>query len=252
MWEKLKALPIAIKVIIGLFVAMIGFSVVMSMIGLVFLAIHYSHDPQPPQNQEEQVVYPNGYNPQREVNPTTTGNGDGRGGQLANYESQMAKLQASMMACKEQEERVMQQRQQALMNSAGASMGNAMEPACFQNWNQQIIQGALLQTYISRLQTGNMNLTVCQANPGLRGCEGVQIASGAGGSSSGGDSDEGGRYSRQAIRGNTIYTDEEGGTHELPTAPYYFKDKQTGEFVSSQFPTPPNNTHTYESMTPEN
>jgi len=49
MWEKLKALPIAIKVIIGLFVAMIGFSVVMSMIGLVFLAIHYSHDPQPPQ-----------------------------------------------------------------------------------------------------------------------------------------------------------------------------------------------------------
>jgi hypothetical protein len=250
MWEKLKALPMAVKVIIGFFVAIFGFSVVMTVIGLVILALHHGPDPQPPQNQEEQVVYPSGYNPQREVNPATTNNGGGREGQLANYEAQMAKLQATIAACQNQEQQFQQQMQQSVMS--GGSYGIPSEPPCRQYSGQWVSQSAILQTYIARLKTGNMNLTVCQVDPALQTCGSIQLASGAGSSSSGGGSGDSGRYSRQAIRGNTIYTDEEGGTHELPTAPYYFKDKQTGEFVSSQYPTPPNNTHTYESMTPEN
>jgi len=254
MWEKLKALPMFVKVIIGFFVGI-------NAIGLVFMAIapnpspspNPNPNPQPPQNQGQQVVYPNGYNPQQEVNPPTPNNGGGQGGELANYKLQLAKVTAAGNDCIQQLQQFQQQEQQAAISSGGMSMGNVMEPACEQNMNQWIYQGLILQTRITRLETGNPNITVCQANPGVRGCEGVQLASGAGSSSSGGgNSDDAGRYDRQAIRGNTIYTDEEGGTHELPTASYYFKDKVTGEFVASQYPTPPNNTHTYEQMTPEN
>jgi hypothetical protein len=53
-------------------------------------------------------------------------------------------------------------------------------PLCEQQMPQWIIQVALLQTYITRLRTGDQAITVCQANPGLRGCEAWEVASRSG------------------------------------------------------------------------
>jgi len=239
----------------------------MTAYGLVLLIFHIGPDPLPPDNHDRQTVnpIPGGGGPQGEVNPPNPndvgGSGNENGGQarqLTQYESQLAKLNASVEACELQLQQFQQQQRQALMNSDGLSNGNAMEPACFQNMYQQAIQVGILVTRISRLKTGNMNLTFCQANNNPRGCESVQILPGSGSSSgsSGGSGDDPyatvEQSTRQGIRGNTMYTDGQGQQHELPTAPYYFRDTQTGEFVSSDSPNPPNNTHTYELMTAEN
>jgi len=41
------------------------------------------------------------------------------------------------------------------------------------------------------------------------------------------------------------YVDEEGEEHELPIAPYYFKDRATGKFVPSETQEPPDDQHDY-------
>jgi hypothetical protein len=244
MLEKLKALPLFVKVILGFFVAI-------NAIGLISLAIAPSLSPNPnpnplpPQNPEQQVVYPKGYSPQREVNPPTPDNGreqeeasgDNKSQLLARDKAQLAQINLQVKQCYEE------------------SLREGPMVTCAQNYQQWTMQTGWLVTYITRLERGNPNITFCQANNNISGCKGVQISSGYGsGSSSGGSggSSDAGRYDRQAIRGNTNYADADGETHELPTAPYYFKDKVTGEFVASQYPTPPSNTHTYEQMTPEN
>jgi hypothetical protein len=247
MWEKLKGLPLFVKVIIGFFVGI-------NAIGLVFMAIAPSPNPnpnpnpQPPENPGQQVAYPNGNDPQGEVNPPNTNNGRGREEASGDDKSQLIARYKAQMA------QIWSQTQQCYQESL-REIPMLTQPQCVQNYSQWSIQAGMLQTYITRLETGNPNITFCQANNYPRGCEGVQIASGSGSSSSsggsGGSSDDG-NYDMQAIRGHTKYTDADGDVQELPTAPYYFKDKQTGEFVSSQYPTPPNNTHTYEQMYPEN
>jgi cell division protein FtsB len=47
---------------------------------------------------------------------------------------------------------------------------------------------------------------------------------------------------------NTTYVDEDGNEHELPTAPYYFKDRATGKFVRSDTREPPDDQHDYEPL----
>jgi hypothetical protein len=257
MWERFKSVPLFLRVICGCFLFLAANVLVLQM-------LHIGPDPLPPDNQGGQVVDPTGGGglPQSGANRPSPynvgGDAESKSQLLAQYESQLADLNASVEACKGQLLQFQQQQQEAMMNSAGASGGNAMQPPCFQNFNQEIVQEALLETYISRLKTGNMSLTVCQANVGLKGCESMQIASGSGGSS-GSSSGSGGdpyaaveRSTRQGIRGNTMYTDSRGQQHELPTASYYFEDMQTGEFIPSNSPNPPNNTHTYEQLTPEN
>jgi len=241
MWEKLKALPLFVKVILGFFVGI-------NAIGLICMMFvpSPSPSPQPPQNPEQQVVYRKGYNPQREVNPANPDNGreqeeasgDDKSQLLARYKAQLAQIDLQFKQCYEE------------------SLREGPMVTCARNYQQWTMQTGWLVTYITRLEKGNPDITFCQANNNISGCKGVQISSGYGSGSSssggsGGSSDDG-RYDRQAIRGNTNYADADGEAHELPTAPYYFKDKVTGEFVASQYPTPPNNTHTYEQMTPEN
>jgi hypothetical protein len=241
MWEKLKALPLFVKVIIGFFVGI-------NAIGLVFVAIAPSPNPnpnpQPPENPGQQVVYPNGNDPQGEVNPANRrqqeASGDDKSQLIARYKAQMAQIWSQTQQCYQESLR---------------EIPMLTQPQCVQYYSQWSIQAGMLQTKIARLESGNPNITFCQANNFPRGCEGVQVASGSGSSSSsggsGGSSDDG-NYDMQAIRGHTNYMDADGETHELPTAPYYFKDRQTGEFVPSPSPEPPNNTHTYEQMNPQN
>jgi hypothetical protein len=41
------------------------------------------------------------------------------------------------------------------------------------------------------------------------------------------------------------YVDEDGNEHELPAAPYYFKDRATGKIVPSETQEPPDDQHDY-------
>ena len=57
------------------------------------------------------------------------------------------------------------------------------------------------------------------------------------------------KWDRNYIRGNSNYTDENGETHELETQPYYSQDQQTGQYVGSTDNTVPNDTHSYTPLT---
>jgi hypothetical protein len=97
-----------------------------------------------------------------------------------------------------------------------------------------------------------MNITVCEANVGLRGCESLQASASAPPSSSDDDGTEAvENATRQGIRGTSLYTDETGETHELPTRNYYFRDRSTGQMIGSDQPYAPNNGRDYEKLTPQ-
>jgi hypothetical protein len=169
--------------------------------------------------------------------------------QVAQYLSQIAQIKAQMDQCNAQND------------AFAARMANGMAtveqyPACNQNNAQWIPQMALLYTYVARLQTGNPNLTVCEANVGLRGCESMYApASASSSSSSSSSSDDTSaaveRASRQGILGQTIYTDGDGRQYELPTRDYYYRDRVTGETFGSNSSSPPNGVHEYEQLQPE-
>ena len=166
---------------------------------------------------------------------------------LARYQGQYSQVLAQANQCAQELQAYQAQMAAGAMNGAMPGAG----PACQQNLPQLTVQLALLQTYITRLQTGNPNLTVCEANAGLQGCQGMEASS----HSSSPPADDGTeaveRATRQGIRGTTIYTDANGEQHELPTRDYYYRDRNTGQFVGTDSPNPPDNVHDYEPLQPE-
>jgi hypothetical protein len=168
--------------------------------------------------------------------------------ELAGYESQLSQLITRVNQCQAQVNAVMAERAAAVANGMMPGSG----PACEQSMPQWTVQWALLSTYIARLKTGNTHLTVCEANPGLRGCESLEASSRSSSSSSSDDGTEVvERSTRQGIRGTTLYTVEGGEQHDLPTRDYYYRDRNTGQFVGSDSPNPPDNVHDYEPLQPE-
>ena len=169
-----------------------------------------------------------------------------KSGLLARYQAQYSQLLAQANQCGQELQAYQAQMAEGAMNGAMPGAG----PACQQNLPQLTVQLALVQTYITRLQTGNPNVTVCEANAGLRGCESLEAPA-----ASGPPSDDGTgtveRATRQGIRGTTIYTDANGDEHELPTRDYYYRDRNTGRFVGTDSPNPPDNVHDYEPLQPE-
>ena len=164
---------------------------------------------------------------------------------LGRYESQLSQLMARVNQCVAEAN--------AAVPAQAAAAANGMivgGPACIQYMPQWTVQAALLTTYITRLKTGNPNVTVCEANAGLRGCESLEASA-----ASVPPSDDGTgaveRATRQGIRGSTIYTDANGDQHELPARDYYYRDRNTGQFVGSDSPNPPDNVHDYEPLQPE-
>lgn len=169
---------------------------------------------------------------------------------LAQYEGQLSQLMAQVNRCVQETNAFLGQQAQAAAN--GQFLTN--EPVCNQYMPQWTAQAAVLVTYITRIKTGNMHLTVCEANAGLRGCEGLE-ASAPPSASPSEPSDDGTeaveRTTRQGIRGSTIYTDGAGEQHELPTREYYYRDRASGQLVGSDSPNPPDNVHDYEQLQPE-
>ena len=56
-------------------------------------------------------------------------------------------------------------------------------------------------------------------------------------------------FDRRAAHGMSIYREENGTQHELPTQPYYFRDRSSGRIVSSNIPDPPNDGRDYDPLT---
>lgn len=168
---------------------------------------------------------------------------------LARYRAQYNQVQAQANQCAQELQAYQAQMAAAAMNGVMPGAG----PACQQNLPQITVQLALLQTYITRLETGNQNITVCEANAGLQGCQGLEASSHSSSSYSPPDDGTGTveRAARQGIRGTTIYSDENGDQHELPTRDFYYRDRSTGQFVGSDSPNPPNNGRDYEPLQPE-
>ncbi len=168
---------------------------------------------------------------------------------LARYQAQYNQVSAQANQCAQELQAYQAQMAADAMNGTMPGAG----PACQQSLPNLTVQLALLQTYMTRLQTGNPRITVCEANAGLQGCQGLEASSHA--SSSYSHPDDGTetveRSTRQGIRGATIYTDANGEEHELPTRDYYYRDRNTGQFVGTGSPNPPNNGGDYEPLQPE-
>jgi hypothetical protein len=142
-------------------------------------------------------------------------------------------------------------------NEMGAAAVNGVimnnRPPCEQYVNQWAMQLNVVNTEIYRLKTGDTHSSFNQLN-------GVSPSSGGGGAPSyyqpTTSSDDGthavDNWDRGAIRGTSMYKDENGEEKELPTADYYYHDLETGQYVPSDSSTAPNDGHDYEPMTPEN
>ena len=157
---------------------------------------------------------------------------------LAQFKAQQQQLMAQVYQCEAQMNQATQQMQQAAIN--GMMVNN--RPQCEQYMPQWISQEAYLETEIYRIQTGDHTSTVRQIT-GITGP--TNSTPSAGGS----DTDPVDNYDRQAIRGNSLYTDESGQVHELPTRPYYFRDRSSGQIIGSDSPNPPNDGRDYEQFT---
>ena len=166
---------------------------------------------------------------------------------LARYQAQYNQVSTQANQCAQELQAYQAQMAEGAMNGVMPGAG----PACQQNLPQLTVQLALLQTYITRLQTGNMHITVCEANAGLQGCQAMEASSHSSSSPPDDGTEAVERATRQGIRGNTIYTDANGEEHELPTRDYYYRDRSTGQFVGSDSPNPPNNGRDYEPLQPE-
>ncbi len=165
---------------------------------------------------------------------------------LERFKNEQAQVQAQTQAC-------MAQMQQATNQMASAAMNGQMmnnRPACEQAMPQLVAQEAYLETEIYRLQSGDKHSTLQQIT-------GVQTGpSGNGYYRPSGPGNDGGigavdKYDRQAIRGTSLYSDENGEQHELQTAPYYYRDRSSGQMVPSNQPQPPNDGRDYETLTPQ-
>lgn len=173
------------------------------------------------------------------------GSGDGEQAQqdLVLFKAQQAQLQQSVQAC-------MADMNQAAHRMALAAMNGQLagQAPCAQSMPQWTAEEAYLETEIYRLQTGDTRSTVRQIT-------GVQMGfAGEGASPSHRPSsleNDGGidaveRYDRQAVRGTSLYREEDGTPHELPTQSYYFRDRSSGQIISSNLPEPPSNGRDYD------
>jgi hypothetical protein len=158
---------------------------------------------------------------------------------LGQFKAQQQQLMAQVYQCEAQMNQATQQMAQAAMN--GGMVNN--RPQCEQYMPQWTAQEAYLETEIYRIQTGDHKSTVRQ----ITGITGPTNSA----PSAGGDDGTGAveNWDRQAIRGNSLYTDESGQTHELPTRPYYFRDRSSGQIIGSDSPNAPNDGRDYEQFT---
>ncbi len=223
MWTTLKAMPVVPKILIALL-----------LVGGLYSAAHRQRS---------------GYAGSASIAEAGYRTGSGAVDQsaaLAQFQSQQAELMAQVNQCEAQMTEATNRMQQAAIQGG---FYNA-RPQCEQNMPQWVAQESYIETEIYRIQTGDHSSTLCQ----VTGIQGQACHPSAGSSSSGGASSDNGtgaveNWDRQAVRGNSLYTDEDGEQHELPTQPYYFRDRSSGQYIGSTSPNPPNDGRDYEVLT---
>jgi hypothetical protein len=177
--------------------------------------------------------------------PGRAGADSARQQQLQQWLAKQAQLISLMNQCKAEMTRVTQEMQQAAMSGSGMMPA---PPACEQNMPYWISQEALAETEIHRLQTGDTHSDVYDVS----GIQRPSTSSPA--SHSSGSSDDGtaavDNWDRAAIRGTTIYRSEDGTERELPTRDYYYRNRASGEIISSTQAEPPNDGRDYEQLQP--
>ena len=226
MWSKLKAIPVVPKLVIG-------FMLLLVICGL-------SHSGAKPQTGPdfEQATYTG---PEAHRSSPVRGNDRLQQTQsmLAQFQTQYAQLAQRATACMQ------------ASNMAAAQM--SMQPSCVQSMPQWAAQSAYLETEIYRLQTGDTQTP-------MRNIVGIPESGGSSGSPSyyrpSTPDNDGGigaveRYSRESIRGMRLYDEPDGTEHELANEPYYFRNTNSGQIVSSQLGYAPNDGAPYEQLTPQ-
>jgi len=189
-----------------------------------------------------------------------------------------AQLMGQYQQCQAQINQYMQQQVQS------SQMGDEMmsPPACQQNQQQVLTQALESEVQFYRVNTGDFHSTVREIIARVTGQSGGGASStgssdgsvgyyappGGGAASyyspSGGQSpsyytpftgsNDGGlaaveQWDRNVIRENEMYTDQYGEQHELPSAPNYYQNNSTGEYVATPTQAPPDNQNNYTPLT---
>jgi hypothetical protein len=225
MWSTLKAMPIVPKILIALL-----------LVGGLYSAAHSQRNSYSGSSSIAEAGYRSG-------SDAGSSAGD-QSAALAQFQSQQAQLLVQVRECQAQ----MTVATNRMRDAAIQGQFYNARPQCEQYMPQWIAQESYLETEIYRIQTGDHSSSVCQ----VTGIQGEACNTGAGASSRGSSDDGTGaveNWDRQAIRGNSIYTDEDGEQHELPTQPYYFRDRSSGQYIGSASPNPPNDGRDYEVLT---
>lgn len=236
MWRTFKAMPVLLRVFIVLLV-----------LGAAYKVTHLYHGPHRGYQSAgfgEGSGYEGGDLGQRlgEADENDSSASDQKGRMVAQFEAQRMQITRQVQQCMNDTQRYQQAAAMAAMNGQMVA-----PPQCSQQMAQWTAQEAYLETEIYKLKGGDPNATV-------REVSGIAASSGysPGSRRPAGSSDDGTGavedWDRGAIRGTSMYTDEGGEQHELPTRSYYFRDRSSGEIVGSDHPYAPNNGRDYEEL----
>jgi hypothetical protein len=158
-----------------------------------------------------------------------TGVGAGGDGRLAQLQQAHAELMQRANECAGLINQSMAATQQSVINGGGVMP----PPACEADMQVWTAQAAMLEKEIHELATGDHSTQVIDYVPRMHDTSGSVD-----------------RYTRQAIRGTTLYRDESGETRELPIAPYYYRDRASGQIYPSDMSQAPADGHDYEQLQP--
>lgn len=242
MWSTIKAMPVLPKILIGCL-----------LLVLIAKAAQGRRTPHPIYDGPTPVPERSGWESNQGRSDEGRGNGRGiaqtdqRAQMLAQFRTQQEQLQVQVRQCMAD---MQQAANQMAMNAMNGQMPGAGAP-CEQAMPQWTAQEAYLETEIYRLQTGDNKTDMW----GVTGVQRPQYGPSYTPSESRGSSGDSGeqavnRWDRQYIRGNSLYTDETGEEHELPTYKYYFRDRVSGQMIGSDSSDVPNNGRDYEVIEP--
>lgn len=163
---------------------------------------------------------------------------------LTRFQSEQAQLQARVAQCESE-------MTEATNRQAAAAMNGVLfrqPPPCEAQMPAYIAREAYLETEIYRLKTGDRTSSMQQITGVQVGARDDRRSSAPSRSGDGTEAVE--DWDRSAIRGTSIYADEDGRQHELPTRDYYYRDRSSGSLIGSDQPTPPNDGRDYEQFQP--
>ncbi len=228
MWSKFKALPVLPKVLI-----------IVLVLGLLYKAS--SSHPRYSSGNLSYAADDSGATA-REASTDTRGSSANQQA-LSQFRAEQVQLQARAAQCEREMTDATNRQAMAAMN--GQFYNN--RPPCEAQMPAYIARESYLETEIYRLQTGDRFSSMTEIT-------GVQVGSRGDTPSYRTNSNDGTRavedWDRAAVRGTSLYNDEDGEQHELPTRDYYFRDRSSGQIISSSQPNPPNDGRDYEHFQP--